>query len=218
MPSVTLAVGNPSTAACSLSSLSVGTHNLIANYGGDANNLASASSVLAQVINAAQQGSVNVALAANGAVASASSTYSAAYPVSALNNNERAGAGWGNGGGWNDSTGGAYPDSVQISFSGNKTIDRVVVYTLQDNYGNPVEPSDTLTFASYGVRDFYVEGLSGSNWIALGAPVAGNNLVKRTLSFAAVSVSAIRITITHALASYSRLTEVEAWSATTGTP
>src|SRR6185369_9578213 len=110
-----------------------------------------------------------------------------------------------------DATPGGYPDSVQISFNGIKTIDRVVVYTLQDNYNAPVEPSDTLTFTAYGVRDFYVEGLAGSSWIALGAAVSGNNLVKRTVSFPATSVSAIRVTITNALASYSRLTEIEAW-------
>src|SRR6185369_5401203 len=117
-----------------------------------------------------------------------------------------------------DATPGGYPDSVQISFNGIKTIDRVVVYTLQDNYNAPVEPSDTLTFTAYGVRDFYVEGLAGSSWIALGAAVSGNNLVKRTVSFPATSVSAIRVTITNALASYARLTEIEAWGTDAPTP
>jgi hypothetical protein len=50
-------------------------------------------------VNAANE--TNVALASNGAVATASSAYSAAYPVAAINNNERAGVNWGNGGGWN---------------------------------------------------------------------------------------------------------------------
>jgi hypothetical protein len=54
--------------------------------------------------------------------------------VSAINNNERTGANWGNGGGWADGTPGTFPDSVQIAFNGSKTIDRVVLYTLQDNY------------------------------------------------------------------------------------
>ncbi len=47
----TLTVGNPGTASCSLSSLAVGTHNLVASYGGDAANLASTSAPLAQVIS-----------------------------------------------------------------------------------------------------------------------------------------------------------------------
>ncbi len=64
---------------------------------------ASTSPPLSQVINR-PAGSSNVALASAGAVASASSTYSAGYPVAAVNNNERAGVNWGNGGGWNDAT------------------------------------------------------------------------------------------------------------------
>lgn len=53
---------------------------------------------LSQVVNAL--GSSNVALASAGAVASASSTCSTAYPVAAVNDSERADVNWGNGGGW----------------------------------------------------------------------------------------------------------------------
>ena len=59
---------------------------------------------------------------------------------SAVNNNERAGTGWGNGGGWADGTPGTFPDWVQIIFNGSKTIDRVVVYSLQDNYTSRSSP------------------------------------------------------------------------------
>jgi hypothetical protein len=83
-------------------------------------------------------------------VASASSAYSASFAVAAINNSERTGANWGAGGGWNDATSGTFPDWVQINFNGSKTIDRVVVYTLQDNYANPVEPTDTMTFSAWG--------------------------------------------------------------------
>ena len=202
--------GNSKTAVCSTSSLAAGTHSIVANYGGDAGNAASSSSPLSQVINALASGATNVALASAGAVASASSTYSTAYPVTAVNNNERAGAGWGNGGGWNDATTGTYPDSVQILFNGSKTIDRVVVYTVQDNYSSPIEPTDTLTFTAYGVTDFTVQGWNGSAWVVLGT-VTGNNLVKRTVSFAAFTTDRILVNITNALASYSRITEIEAW-------
>ena len=60
-------------ATCTTSSLAVATHSIVANYGGDANNAASASAALSQVVNAS--GSIDVALASNGGVASASSTY-----------------------------------------------------------------------------------------------------------------------------------------------
>jgi hypothetical protein len=39
----------------------------------------------------------------------------------------RRGVNWGNGGRWNDATRDEYPDSVEIDYSGPKTIDRVVV-------------------------------------------------------------------------------------------
>jgi glucose/arabinose dehydrogenase len=44
-------VGNTRTAACSTSSLSTGTHSIVAAYGGDAGNAASNSAALSQVIN-----------------------------------------------------------------------------------------------------------------------------------------------------------------------
>jgi thermitase len=154
-------------------------------------------------------GSTNVALASTGAVPSASSAY-AGYPIAALNDNQRSGAGWGNGGGWNDGTAGAFPDWVQINFNGMKSIDRVVVYTVQDNYTNPVEPTDSMTFSLYGVVDFTVQGWNGSAWVTL-ASVTGSNLVKRTVSFAAFTTDRIRVHITKAFNSYSRITEIEAW-------
>jgi len=206
--------GNTPTAVCHVSSLSVGTHSIVAMYGGDANNAGSNSAPLSQVVNSSGGGSVNVALAANGGVASASSTYVAtgySFPVAAVNNGDRTGLNWGNGGGWNDATANAFPDWVQINFSGTQTIDHVIVYILQDNYPSPVEPTDTMTFTQYGVTDFQVQGWNGTAWVTLGT-VSGNNLVKRTVSFAAFSTNRIRINITGALASYSRITEIEAWT------
>jgi hypothetical protein len=208
--------GNSKTAACSTGSLTPGTHTIVASYGGDAANSPSSSVALSQVVTAA--GSTNVALASAGAVASASSTYAAGYPVSAIINNERAGANWGGGtGGWADGTFNAWPDSVEIAFNGNKTIDRVVVYSVQDNYGSPVEPSDNMTFSVYGTQDFTLQGLSGSTWITL-ATVTNNNLVKRNVSFASISLSRIRITITRSAWVLSLLTEVEAWGVAGGLP
>ncbi|MBK8570995.1 MAG: hypothetical protein IPN81_14260 [Nitrosomonadales bacterium] len=99
---------------------------------------------------------------------------------------------------------------MQINFNGTKTIDRVVVYTLQDNLTNPIEPTDTLTFSAWGVTGFTVQGWDGSTWITL-ATVSGNNLVKRTVSFAAFTTDRIRVNITGALSGHSRITEIEAW-------
>ena len=152
----------------------------------------------------------NVALASAGAMATASSTYGPGAPASAVIDNQRSGAGWGNGGGWEDATHAAYPDWVQVTFSGQKVIDRVVVYTLRDDIGNPAEPSDTQTFAAYGIVDFTVEGWNGSAWQALGS-VTGNNLVKRTVSFPAFTTDRIRVNVTRANYFKSRIVEIEAW-------
>jgi hypothetical protein len=135
--------------------------------------------------------------------------------VAAVNNNERAGANPGNGGYWNDATPNTLPDSVQIVFNGSKSIDRVVVYSLQDNYLNPVEPTDGQTFSLYGLTSFVVEGRNGVNWVLL-ATVSGNNLVKRSVSFAAYTTDSIRITVTGTPDSWSRITEIEAWGTDAG--
>ena len=168
-------------------------------------------SAIATATTVASLSGTNFALTSNGGVASASSTASASYSVTGVNNGERAGAGWGTGGGgWNDATARTWPDWVQITFNGFKSIDRVVVYTLQDSYGSPVEPTDTTTFTQYGVRDFSVQGWTGSSWVTL-ATVTGNNLVKRTVTFTAFTTDRVRVAISAALWGHSRVTEIEAW-------
>ena len=155
--------------------------------------------------------STNWALASNGATASASSVYNAGYPASSVIDNKRSGAGWGNGGGWNDLTTAAFPDWIQINFAGTKTIDHVVVYTLQDNVANPAEPTDSMTVSLFGLTGFQVQAWSGSSWVLL-ADVANNRYVKRTVSFAPIATDRIRVVGTGA-ADYAwcRITEIEAW-------
>jgi hypothetical protein len=154
--------------------------------------------------------SANVASASAGAVATASSSSGAAYPVTAVNDNDRKGVNWKNGGGWRDGTPNVYPDWVQINFAGAKTIDRVVVYTIQDDNRNPIEPTDGLTFNDDGIKDFSVQGWKNNSWVTL-ATVSNNNLVKRTVTFAAFKTDRIRVNVTRALTSYSRIMEIEAW-------
>ena len=160
-------------------------------------------------------GSVNVAAAAAGAVASATSSFSAAYGPDGANDGDRRGLNWGTGGGWNDGTGSVYPDSLQIEFSGTKTISEIDVFTIQDTYWAPSIPTEAMTFTQYGIRDFEVQYWTGSTWQTIpGTTVTGNNLVWRRLSFAAVATTRIRIVITGAMDAWSRIVEVEAW----GTP
>ena len=190
-------VGTPTGTSFSDTGLSASTlysYTVVAcDAASNCSNQSSPASVTTQAANA----SSNVALASAGGVASASSTINSNYPVSALIDNLRSGAGLTSGAwnGWNDGTKSVYPDWVQIDFNGSKTIDHVVVYTVQDNYSSSAEPSDTTTFSLYGVVDFTVQGWNGSAWVTLGT-VTGNNLVKRTVNFAAYTTDRIRINVT----------------------
>ncbi len=201
--------GNARTAQCITSTLAVGTHSIVARYAGDSTNPPSASTPLSQVVNTPPPGYANVALASAGGVASASSVFSSAYSASAVNNNDRTGT-EAAGSRWRDGTAGAYPDWVQVQFNGVKTIDRAVVYSLQDNYTHPVEPTDMLTGALYVLKNFTVQAWNGSSWVVL-ATITGNALVKRTVIFPAVATDRIRVNVTLAGGQYTRATEVEAW-------
>jgi hypothetical protein len=154
--------------------------------------------------------SINVALASAGASVTASSFWDANYPASAVIDGNSAGTGYGAGGVWSDSTKSAFPDWVQVQFDTAHTIDKVVVYSMQDNYTSPVDPSDSMTFSYYGATAFDVQAWNGSSWVTV-ASVTGNNLVKRTVTFTAVSTDRIRVMVNAAAGRYSLLTEVEAW-------
>jgi hypothetical protein len=155
---------------------------------------------------------VNVALQSNGGVATASSTYSSAFPVSAVNNGDRDGLNWGAGGGWNGATLNAFPDWVQITFNGQQTISEIDVFTLQDNFTNPVDPTPTLTFSKYGITAFDVQYYTGTSWVTVpGGSISGNNLVWRSITFPAVTTNQIRVQINASVDGRSRLTEIEAY-------
>jgi len=160
----------------------------------------------------------NVALASNGATATASSSYSGggSYPASSVINGDRKGVNWGSGGVWNDDTANTYPDWVQVSFNGSKSINEIDVFTLQDNYGNPSEPTEAMTFSQYGIVDFKVQYWDGVGWTAVsGGVVTGNNKVWRKFTFSSLTTDKIRVRATNALNSYSRVTEIEAYQVAT---
>jgi hypothetical protein len=161
---------------------------------------------------------VNVAAAASGATATASSTYPG-YPATAVIDGDRKGINWGNGGGWNDATAYAFPDWVQVNFAGAKSIGEIDVFTLQDAYSAPATPTLATTFASYGITDFQVQYWSSNAWINIpGGVVTGNQNVWRQFTFAPVSTDRIRVLVNNALAGYSRVVEIEAWTSSNVPP
>ena len=155
---------------------------------------------------------INIALQANGGIATASTTYSANYPVASLNNGDRKGLSWGAGGGWNDATNNVYPDWAQITFNGLKTIDEIDVFTVQDAFTTPLEPTATQTFTKYGISSFDVQYWNGIGWVTIpGGAITGNNLVWRKIAFPAVTTDQIRVQVNASLGGYSRIVEIEAY-------
>ena len=153
----------------------------------------------------------NVALASLGATASASSDRAGGFSnVAAIIDGDRSGYLWGSGGGWEDATFNAFPDWVQVDFGATRTIDRVDLYSLRDNFGDQSDPGEEATFSRYGITDFEVQAWDGAAWQTL-ATVTGNNLVRRSVSFPRYSTERIRIQVTNALYLRSRIVEVEAW-------
>ncbi len=157
---------------------------------------------------------VNAARPANGGTVAASSTYGTGFPASSVIDGDRRGMNWEHGGGWNDATINGFPDQIQVNFDQTKSINEIDVFTVQDNYQNPVDPTLAMTFSQYGITDFDVQYWNGSAWITIpNGSVNGNNKVWNKFSFAAVSTNAIRVNVRNALAGYSRIVEIEAYIA-----
>ncbi len=175
----------------------------------------------------------NVAAAANGGFASASSTVNGNFPASAAINGDRKGQSWGTpSGGWNDGSEGAYSqDWVRVDFNGTKTVNEINVYTLRDNFASQTtDPTLTETFntavnTGLGATSYDVQYLSGTGWVTIdcGTPtnpcgrVSNNNRVWRQFTFSPVQTSAVRVAVHGSVPftfanNYSRQVEVEAFS------
>jgi RHS repeat-associated protein len=157
-------------------------------------------------------GRLNVALAANGAVATASSAHTCCgfSTGGAINGNNRGP--WGLGEGWNDATENVVPDWIQVDFAGSKTIDQIDVFSLHDNYTQQNTPTETQTFTLYGLLAFNVQYWNGSSWMTItGGSVTGNNKVWRKFTFSPITTSKIRVYITAVPDAWSRMVEIQAF-------
>jgi PKD repeat protein len=150
---------------------------------------------------------INVALAANGGLASASSEIS---PASAAIDGVRN---WATTGAWKDSTPDVFPDWLQVDFTGGaKTINEIAVYGVRDDYLNTTNPGDNTTFSIYGLTNFNVQYWNGSSWVAVpNGNIANNNKVVTRITFAPITTTRIRVVVNAALANYSRIVELEVW-------
>jgi hypothetical protein len=155
----------------------------------------------------------NVAAAANGGVASASSFYNSSYPIGALNNGDRRGAPYGGGGTWSDGSPNVVPDWAEIAFPGIKSIDEIDVFMRQDQYDSPVVPTPVLTCIRC-VLDFTVQYWTGAAWQAIPNGVVRNNTLVWRSFLGTVSTSKIRVLVERTPKGWSELAEIEAY----GTP
>ena len=162
-------------------------------------------------------GRFNVALAANGAVATASSAHTCCgfSTTGAINGNYRGP--WGNGEGWNDATESVVPDWIQVDFAGSKSIDEISVFSLHDNYTQENTPTETQTFSLYGLLSFDVQYWNGSSWVTIpGGSVTGNNKVWRKFTFSPITTSKIRVWINTVPDAWSRVVEIQAFGTSAG--
>lgn len=159
---------------------------------------------------------VNYALTTLGSVPAASSTYTTRnYSTDSAFDGERSGGGWEQGGGWNDGTRDAWPDTLDITFGGGaKTISQVHVYTLQNDFSNPVVPDENTDASIYGIQDFEIQTWNGVLWVTVpGGTITGNTKAMRVITFAPVTTTGIRIVVNMGRAHYSRIVELECYGA-----
>jgi hypothetical protein len=165
---------------------------------------------------------VNVAGANTGATAEASSTFTSRnYAPAGAIDGDRKGQDWENGGGWNDNTRDVWPDWLQVNFNGSQTLSEVRVYTLQNDFRNPAEPTPLTSASLYGIEDFEVQYWNGSAWVVLDDPatpgvvegqVVGNDKAMRVILIpSGVTTGKIRIHVTKGREHFSRVVEVEAF-------
>lgn len=154
---------------------------------------------------------INVAAAINGATATASSSQGE-YTPAAVIDGDRKGLNLTSGGGWRDDTAGVFPDSIEVQFGGAMVIDEVSVFTQQDAWWNPVEPTETLNFFNNGITGFEVQSWSGEAWLTVpGASVTGNTRVWKKFTFPGITTDRVRVLINASKLQYSTVVEVEAF-------
>lgn len=149
-------------------------------------------------------------LAEQGAVATASSTLDARFAVEAVIDGDTTGSAWEQGGGWNDATPGKWGDWVQIGLGAERSIGRIVVTTLADDFGSSGTIGADARFTRYGIVDFDVQVAEGDSWRTV-AEVRGNDLVRREVRFDPTVTSSFRIVVQRGLYDYSRIVELEAF-------
>lgn len=161
---------------------------------------------------------INVAASENGGTAAASSTDDN-YTPDAVNDGDRKGLNLTTGGGWRDDTPNSFPDWVEVEFKDVSGIDEVSVFTQQDTWWSPVEPTETMVFFNNGITSFEVQYWTGSSWLTIpGVTTTNNNKVWRKFTFPRVTTDKIRVLIYGAKLPSSTVVEIEAFGVPESAP
>src|SRR5437899_4327622 len=159
----------------------------------------------------------NVALAANGGVASAQNyTQDGVYPglhfqPSYANDGVRHINPPGGDQYWRDEHG--LSSWLEIDFNGTKSINEIDVYTIADYPAYFSDPTPSTTFSIQGATAYDVQYWNGSAWATVpGGSVTNNNLAWKKFSFANITTAKIRVVVNAASDGVARLAEVEAWT------
>lgn len=153
----------------------------------------------------------NFALASNGSIATASSSFDANHTAqNAINGVKHTNGNWSLPGGSWTSLGNpnAAAESLTVDFGTVRQISRVVIHTLTGNGDYSVEATDATMANQFGNANFTIEYYDGAKWTQIAA-VTGNDKARRQFDFTAVSATKIRATITAAPTANAYIVELE---------
>src|SRR5687768_18401681 len=86
-----------------------------------------------------------------------------------------------------------FPIGLKSRFLPHQTIDEINVFSLQDNFNDPVDPTEAMTFTQFGLQDFDVQYWTGSAWQTVpGGSLLNNNKVWRKITFPPLTTTKVR--------------------------
>jgi hypothetical protein len=113
---------------------------------------------------------------------------------------------------WNSAVITVLPQWLQVTFTAEAKVYEVVVVSVQDDYLNPVEPTDTMTFTLFGCVDFEIQSFDGVSWNAIEIIVGNNLVLKRIFLDPAFVGDALRLKVnTVPDGNYARCVEFQCW-------
>jgi hypothetical protein len=142
--------------------------------------------------------------------ASASSTLNANFPASAANDGDRKAYEHGAGGSWADASPNVWGDWLEIAFDSPKSISRVTVSFLHNNFNVPAtEPTASETCTTYGVKSYQIQVFNVQGVWQTVASETDNDRCLREHTFSPVRGSKVRIVVNEGYYQYSIVAELE---------